>query len=57
VFDYPENRKMPDALLKLGSAQLHLNENVKGKETLQRLMEKYPGSAAAARAREQLVGP
>ncbi len=52
---YPGN-KAPDAFLKTGLAWYGLNEQVKAEAALRRLIEKYPASEAAGKARERLGG-
>lgn len=51
---YPGN-KAPDALLKTGLAWYGLNEPVTGEATLRALIEKYPATEAAGKAREKLA--
>lgn len=62
VFDrllatFPSAKKVPDSLLKIGLSWLSLNEPAKGKSALQRLIDKYPESEAAGKARERLNRP
>jgi tol-pal system protein YbgF len=47
-------KKAPDALLKTGLSWYSLNEAEKGRATMRTLVEKFPGSEAAAKAREYL---
>lgn len=54
ITDYPQGKKVPDSMLKLGLTQISMNEPAKGKETLRLLVEKYPKTEAAAKARERL---
>jgi tol-pal system protein YbgF len=50
----PPAKRAPDALQRSGLSWYSLNEPEKGREALRTLIEKYPGSDAAARAKEQL---
>ncbi|WP_243370586.1 tol-pal system protein YbgF [Geotalea sp. SG265] len=52
---FPNGNKVPDAMLKIGYTLMGMNEPAKAKESLQALVEKYPKSQAAAKAREKLV--
>jgi tol-pal system protein YbgF len=54
VTDSPHGRKAPDALLKIAYSQVSLGEKATAKKTLQSLVEKFPSSEAAAKARERL---
>jgi tol-pal system protein YbgF len=51
----PSTTRGADALLKTGLSWYGLNDNDKGRATLRALVEKYPGSEAAARATEELA--
>lgn len=51
---YPEGSKVPDAMLKIGYTYINMNEPAKMKSTLQLLVDKYPNSQAAVKARERL---
>ncbi len=52
VFDhFPFGNKVPDALYKLAVCQKKLGREEKARKTLAKLMEYYPESAAAAKAR------
>lgn len=51
--DYSKSEKVPDALLKAGLTQILMKEPDKGKETLRSLVERYPKSPAAAKAKEK----
>lgn len=50
----PSDKRGADAMLKTGLAWYGLNEREKGQATLKALMEKFPGSGAAAKAAEKL---
>jgi tol-pal system protein YbgF len=51
---YPNGHKGPDAMLKAGFTLISMNETSKGRGALQSLIDKYPKSQAAAKARERL---
>lgn len=51
---YPAGHKVPDAMLKIAFTQISMNEPSKAKVTLQSLIDKYPKSQAAVKARERL---
>ncbi|HZV80713.1 MAG TPA: tol-pal system protein YbgF, partial [Geobacteraceae bacterium] len=51
----PSPRRGAEAMLKTGLSWYGLNEREKGDATLRALVEKYPGSEAAARASEKLA--
>lgn len=52
--DWPDSRKAPDALLKLGYTQLERKQTVAGRSSLQQVVSRYPGSDAAKLASERL---
>jgi tol-pal system protein YbgF len=52
---YPQGKKVPDAMLKVAFSQLSLNYQAAAKTTLQKLIDTYPKSPAAAKARERLI--
>jgi len=51
---WPNSRKSPDALLKLGYSQLELKRNVEARASLGDVIRKYPDSDAAKLAAERL---
>lgn len=53
---YPNAAKVPDALLKIATAQMQMDSPDEARESLQILQRKYPQSAAAQKA-EKLVLP
>lgn len=55
ITTFPSGNKVPDAMLMTGYTLLSMSEPAKAKESLQSLMEKYPNSQAAAKARERLA--
>ena len=44
---YPQSRKAPDALLKLGYTQYELKHLSDARATLEQVVQRYPGSDAA----------
>jgi tol-pal system protein YbgF len=54
LIHYPQGKKVPDAMLKAAFSQLGLNDRDNGRAMLRKLVESYPKSAAAAKARERL---
>jgi tol-pal system protein YbgF len=52
--DYPQSRKIPDALLKLGLAHERLGAAAQAKEYFRRVVASYPDSALAELARARL---
>jgi tol-pal system protein YbgF len=51
---YPKGNKVPDAMLKIGYTYINMNEPAKTKSELQSLIDKFPNSQAAIKARERL---
>ena len=51
---WPDSRKAPDALLKLGYTQLAQNKPGEGRATLSQVVQKYPGTDAAKLAADRL---
>jgi tol-pal system protein YbgF len=52
--DWPDSRKAPDALVKIGFTQAALNRNGDARVTLEDVVRRYPGSEAAQLAAERL---
>lgn len=52
---YPQNAKVPDALLNIASSQAELNETAAAKKNLEEIIAKYPGTNAAAIAAKRLA--
>jgi TolA-binding protein len=50
----PSGTRVPDALLKLGSAQRGLGDEAKARRSWEKLVKDYPNSAAARSARTLL---
>jgi tol-pal system protein YbgF len=51
---WPNSRKTPDALLKLGYTQLDQKKTAEGRATLSQVVQKYPGTDAARLANDKL---
>jgi len=51
---WPNSRKTPDAMLKLGYTQLDQKKTSEGRATLSQVVQKYPGTDAARLANEKL---
>jgi len=51
---YPKGKKVPDAMLKVAFSQMSLNDQPSARATLQKLIDTYPKSPAAAKARERM---
>jgi tol-pal system protein YbgF len=51
---WPDSRKAPDALLKLGYTQLEQKKLSEGRATLSQVVQKYPGTDAAKLATDRL---
>jgi tol-pal system protein YbgF len=54
ISDWPESRKAPDAMVKLGFSLSDLRRTGEARSTLQEVVRKYPGSAAAQLAADRL---
>lgn len=54
VSAYPQSAKVPDALLNIASNQVELNDLSSAKKNLKEIVEKYPGTNAAAIAAKRL---
>jgi tol-pal system protein YbgF len=52
--DWPESRKAPDALVKIGFTQAALNRNGDARITLEDVVRRYPGTEAAQLAAERI---
>jgi TolA-binding protein len=52
--DYPDSRKAPDALVKIGFTQSALGRNGDARVTLEDVVRRYPGTEAAQLAAERL---
>jgi tol-pal system protein YbgF len=54
VTDWPDSRKAPDALVKIGFTQAALGRNAEARATLDDVVRRFPGSDAAALASDRL---
>jgi tol-pal system protein YbgF len=52
---YKDSAKAPDALLNIASSYTELKDKKNAKKTLQQLVSKYPGTPAAATAKDRLA--
>ncbi len=52
--DWPDSRKAPDALVKVGFTQAAQGKNVEARATLEEVTRRYPGSEAAQLASDRL---
>jgi TolA-binding protein len=55
VAGYPDSRKAPDALLKVGFCQYELKAFRNARSTLQKVAASYPGTEVARLAEERLA--
>lgn len=54
VSNYPQAKKVPDAMLKAAFTLYAMHDQEKGRAMLENLVEKYPASPAAGKARERM---
>ncbi|MEE8185321.1 MAG: tol-pal system protein YbgF [Thermodesulfobacteriota bacterium] len=54
VSEYPEENKVPDALLKIAHSHMGLNEDREAEKALVRLINRYPETEPAKKARKKL---
>jgi tol-pal system protein YbgF len=54
TIDWPDSRKVPDALVKIGFTQSALGRNVDARATLEDVIKRFPGSEAAQLASDRL---
>jgi TolA-binding protein len=52
---YPQSRKAPDALVKIGFAQFELKHMIDARATLNQVVQRYPGTDAAKLAADRLT--
>ena len=52
--DWPDSRKAPDALVKIGFTQSAMGRNGDARVTLEDVVRRYPGTEAAQLATERL---
>tara|TARA_B100000686_G_scaffold204217_1_gene211015 strand:- start:18593 stop:19369 length:777 start_codon:yes stop_codon:yes gene_type:complete len=55
IKDFPESAKVPDAMLNIASSQKEINFKTAAKKILTDLIEKYPTSDAAEKAKKRLA--
>jgi tol-pal system protein YbgF len=55
VSQYPTSSKVPDALLKIGYIEADLQNNIKARDYLTRVVNSYPGTTAANLAAKRLA--
>jgi tol-pal system protein YbgF len=56
IATYPDSSKIPDALLNIASCLTETGDNAGARRTLEQLVQKYPGTEAAGKARQRLAG-
>ncbi|MGB6307177.1 MAG: tetratricopeptide repeat protein, partial [Steroidobacteraceae bacterium] len=54
VDKYPQSRKVPDAMLKVGYCQYELKQFDKAKDTLSKVVAQFPDAPAAHLAQQRL---
>jgi tol-pal system protein YbgF len=54
ITDWPDSRKAPDALVKVGFTQAALGKTAEARDTLENVQKRYPGTEAAALAADRL---
>ncbi|MEJ0084218.1 MAG: tol-pal system protein YbgF [Pseudomonadota bacterium] len=54
IADWPDSRKAPDALVKIGFTQAALGKTAEARDTLENVQKRYPGTEAATLAAERL---
>jgi tol-pal system protein YbgF len=54
ITDWPDSRKAPDALVKVGFTQAALGKIAEARDTLENVQKRYPGTEAAALAADRL---
>ncbi|WP_300088197.1 tol-pal system protein YbgF [uncultured Nitrosomonas sp.] len=52
---YPDSPKVPDGLLNMASSQIEIGQKMAARKILENLIANYPGTEAAAKARQRLV--
>uniref|UniRef100_UPI002FDEBE10 tetratricopeptide repeat protein n=1 Tax=Pelomicrobium sp. TaxID=2815319 RepID=UPI002FDEBE10 len=55
IATYPTAQKVPDALLVIASSQQELKDTAAAKKTLEELVQKYPLTEAAEKAKRRLA--
>ena len=54
ITEWPDSRKAPDALVKVGFTQAALGKTAEARDTLENVQKRYPGTEAAALAADRL---
>jgi tol-pal system protein YbgF len=54
IAEWPDSRKAPDALVKVGFTQAALGKTAEARDTLENVQKRYPGTEAAALAADRL---
>jgi tol-pal system protein YbgF len=54
IAEWPDSRKAPDALVKIGFTQAALGKTAEARDTLENVQKRFPGSEAAALAADRL---
>ena len=54
ISEWPDSRKAPDALVKVGFTQAALGKMAEARDTLENVQKRYPGTEAAALAADRL---
>ena len=52
---YPESATVPDAMLNIASSQIEMGETIAGKKSLEDILQKFPISEAAGKAKRRLA--
>ena len=55
MVSYPENAKVPDALLNIASSQIEMGESSAARKTMDEILAKYPTSDAAEKAKRRIA--
>ena len=55
ISTYPDSPSVPDALLNIASSQVELGDTTAARKTMDGLVERYPASEAAEKAKRRLA--
>ncbi len=55
VKTYPDSATVPDAMLNIASSQIEMGETIAGKKSLDEILQKFPISEAAGKAKRRLA--
>ena len=55
VKTYPDSATVPDAMLNIASSQIEMGETIAGKKSLEEILQKFPISEAAGKAKRRLA--